>query len=422
MGIQIEESVAKISRRELIWVLALFTSALGIRLLALWMYPDFPLSTNATYAYLSGAQLLLEGKGFSDPSFSVLTPPFYAVIIAACSLISENAQLAVKVFQVIIDSATVVLIYLIVREVFSLAIAQFSSVVWAVYPFAIYTTLYIGPEAHFTFFLCSFVLLFIQAVKFNSYLCYCASGIVLGLATLTRGTTQFLPIPLGFLLIFLAKNQNEIRKAGLIFLLSFVVTLLPWTLRNYIVLQEFIPVATSGGMVFLYGSSSDFYTIESRERTLPEYLDNLSKTGFLTPKPGGGPKEKANFLFEAGLQNYRNKLLRSPGDMPFFLTAKFFRMWYSTESGNSHGLILGVNLIFYLFAIWGIYVIYARPSMFIWLPLLLIAYFIIVHWLALPLFRYMVPIMPYVIAIAGLGIEDIGKRLKWLPLITYKNR
>ena len=62
--------------------LSIVFAAAAIRLLALWLVPEPHLSSNAMIAYLKGAQILLEGQGFSDFYFPVYTPPFYSMCIA----------------------------------------------------------------------------------------------------------------------------------------------------------------------------------------------------------------------------------------------------------------------------------------------------------------------------------------------------
>ena len=97
-----------------------------------------------------------------------------------------------------------------------------------------------------------------------------------------------------------------------------------------------------------------------------------------------------------------------------FMVKKLGRMWYATESGKNHSLILLSQLPLYLLAVIGIVFAWMKGKTSAWIPLCLIAYFIALHWLSLPLFRYMIPIMPYVIGLAAFAIVTIKN--EWLCL------
>ena len=48
----------------------------------------------------------------------------------------------------------------------------------------------------------------------------------------------------------------------------------------------------------------------------------------------------------------------------------------------------------------------------IWIPAAVVIYFVALHWFALPLFRYMIPVMPYVIGFAAFAITSLKN--KWI--------
>jgi hypothetical protein len=89
-------------------------------------------------------------------------------------------------------------------------------------------------------------------------------------------------------------------------------------------------------------------------------------------------------------------------------------MWYATESGRNHAIILFANLPLYILAIVGVISLsrHGRAPQSIWILVFVIAYFATLHWISLPLFRYVLPIMPYVIVLVSLGILVCFERLK----------
>lgn len=385
-------------------MIGLFALSLVLRLLALWIVPAPHLSTNAITAYLGGSRLILEGEGFKDPLYPVFTPPFYAISIAFGSFLFGTEQLPIKLFQILLDSFTSVIAYLVVRELIGSKVAVLSGIGWAAYPFAIYATLYIGSEAMFTFLLSLFVLLVLKIIQCpQSWKLYSAAGMVLGIATLTRGTTQFLPIfLLGGLLVMYRHLPNGVMKGYLIFFLAYAVMLSPWTVRNYLVLHEFVPVAT-GGSVLLQGASEEFLTIENKKK-YEGYFEQLKERGIHMPANEDGPVAMDRFFVRAGLESYKMRLEKDPLSIVPFMAMKFGRLWYSTESGNNERIILFINSLIYVPAVIGLWVAWSGHRRFLWILGPVILYFILLHWLTLPLFRYILPVMPFIIALAGLGI------------------
>lgn len=387
-----------------IWLPILLAVAFGLRMGAVVLAPEQHLSTNAEIAYLGGAHLLVEGKGFGDPSYPLFTPPLYAGIIAILIHLVGEDQLSIKVVQALADSFTVIVIYFLAREIFDSETALISAAIWAIYPFSIYATLYVGPEAIFTLFLGLTLLLMVYAIKYQSWRHYSGAGILLGLATLIRGTTQFIPLLFPFMLLYFKRGtKRSIMNYG-IFLLSFIIIVAPWSLRNYLVLNDFIPVAAAGG-VFLYGSSEKFLIIKDRERHLPELLEELRvKKHLFEPPKGSKPSEHDQYLLQAGIEIYKNTFKDDHLGFVTFMFKKFLRLWYGTESGNNQGYILGVNSLIYLLALVGILISWLQRKQLAVLLIFVLVYFIVLHTVSFPMFRYMLPVMPYVIAFAAFSI------------------
>lgn len=385
-------------------------SAMGIaalvRFVALWLFPDIPLDDMANGAYLGGAHLLLYGNGFSDSSYPVLGPPLYAIFIALCSSLPGNEQMLVKIAQIIIDSLTVAIIYLIAREMFGLTAALLSAGIWAIYPFAVYCAISIGSETLFTFFLSVFVLLALHSLKSPSLKLYSSSGICLALATLTRGTTLFFPIIFLAVVLLWSTPKYPWFKRCLAFLVSFVLVIFPWSLRNYIVLDEFIPVATSGQMVFLRGADESFFTIEDAEKNVPLYIEKMRLKGIHEPLPASGPGQKADFLARIATERYKERFYAEPETLIPFLLTKLARLWYATESGRNQALIVSANAIIYLLALLGALLAWPKKNECFWLLLAILGYFVAIHTVLIPLFRYMLPVIPYVIMFAAFSMAS----------------
>src|SRR5262249_55010944 len=141
---------------------------------------------------------------------------------------------------------------------------------------------YIGSETFFTLLVSAFVLISIYAIESGQLRLYVSAGVTLGLATLMRGTTQYYPIVFVLLVLSLKKIDRSILTKCVAFCLAFALVILPWSVRNYIVLGDIIPVATAGS-VLLQGSSEKFLTIAGKVSEYPAYFEVLKSRGIEAP-------------------------------------------------------------------------------------------------------------------------------------------
>lgn len=381
----------------------LFAFSLLVRLLTLAIFPAPELDGSAG-VYLRAAHLLMDGKGFSDPAFPVLNPPLYPVFIAICLSLFGDDLVSVIIVQAVVDSLTIVVVYFIMKEVFDVETALLSAGILSLYPYSLYLTMSIASEPLFTFFLSGFVLSSVYAVRSTKAWHYCVSGILLGLATLMRGTTQFVPLMFPVMLILLGKRGRDSIFCYAALCLTFVLVILPWTVRNYVVLDDFIFVGTTGGIVFLQGSSEKFLTIDGGKSEMYKHI----------PPAGSKDSQKDKFYARAALEINMVHLQTDPLGFVSFMAKKLARLWYATESGKNHILILLSQLPIYVFAVIGVIFARMKGKTSAWIPLCVVAYFVALHWLSLPLFRYMIPIMPYVIGLAAFAIVTVKN--EWLRL------
>jgi hypothetical protein len=84
------------------------------------------------------------------------------------------------------------------------------------------------------------------------------SGIVFGIATLTKAQTLFIPAVL-FVAWWLAARErgrlfSYVGKAAVVYA-AMAVVILPWAARNYIAFGEFILISTNGGGTLLSGNN-----------------------------------------------------------------------------------------------------------------------------------------------------------------------
>ena len=407
--------------------MALFLGALLLRLAAIAAI-DPILGMNAEHVFLGGARRLLSGYGFGDPSYPILSAPLYAVLIAAGMQLFGDAQLPIKLVQAVADSLTVVLLYFICRRVFEERIARVAAALAAVYPFSIYAAASIGDEALFAFFLTGFVLLGLRAIEEGRWWLHGAAGAALALATLIRASTQFYPLFWLLTLCVLCSVSRRTFARFAAFCACFTLLIAPWTIRNYLVLGEFIPVAVNGGLPALGGAGEEFFTIPGRNERLRDYYRQLEARGIETPAREATPTEWDRFFRRAALERYKIRFETDPWSFPGFLVKKFARLWYGTESGENQLPILLINAAVYPFCLAGIWLCVRRRQMKAWVLLMPVLYVVALHWATFVMFRYMVPVMPYLLAFAAVamvasidrfaGSSALARSLGLAPAVT----
>ncbi len=137
------------------------------------------------------------------------------------------------------------------------------------------------------------------------------AAVFLGLATLVRPVSLLAVFLWGCLLLLLAIGQGkrEPMGLGLAFTVLSILTILPWTVRNYVVFDAFIPISTKGGYVF-YGANNPDAMGGQREE-FPPWLADLSE-----------PQRDHEYYRRA-----LNWIRTNPGDFFKLLPKKLSRLW-----------------------------------------------------------------------------------------------
>ena len=185
-------------------------------------------------------------KTNSLKDFGVTRTPGYPFLIAFFYyLFGLGGAWLVLIFQIILDLITVYLVYLIGKRISSsLWVGPAAAFLYATsFPTALYSNLLL-TEIPFAFFIILTVWLLIRALGHpqKSFWLLGVSGLTLGIATLIRPLSQYLPIVIILFWLIVALYQRKIpstrktlgRSVGevAIFLFVFIIVISPWLIRN----------------------------------------------------------------------------------------------------------------------------------------------------------------------------------------------
>ena len=202
-------------------------------------------------------------KGVCNPSwlfsFDTFRPPVYPLFIAIVYTLFGKSMLAVALSQAVLGACIPVLIGLIAVSVYDDIVVCGASLLAALYPGFIFLSNLMMSELLGTLLLLVSILFYIRWLSSGEkperrkILLVVLSGFCMGLAVLTRAIflpfVVFVPIITG-----IVRAGNVIKERALVhvsvFFVVAILTILPWTVRNYVVHDEIIPVTSQTGITF----------------------------------------------------------------------------------------------------------------------------------------------------------------------------
>lgn len=204
--------------------------------------------------YLQLARWLAEGKGYIHGPDAVPTahhPPLFPTLLALCGATGPDSTIAAHVVQAVVGLLVPLTIGWLLRCLYPsrprLALVGLLLALW--YPPFILASGRLLSEPLFILLLLLALGAVHQAAETERPWLAAAGGLCCGLASLTRGNGLILLPAWAALWLW----RGPTRKQAWLFLVSGMLVLLPWTVRNYYSFGAFIPGTTSVGAVLWQG-------------------------------------------------------------------------------------------------------------------------------------------------------------------------
>jgi 4-amino-4-deoxy-L-arabinose transferase-like glycosyltransferase len=190
-------------------------------------------------------------------SSSTRPPGLPFAIAGVYKMIGSTNYNYVRVFMIIISSLSAGLLYIIsINSGLSNKMSLISGLVWGAFPTSIYYSVLLLSENLALILMLCIVLLLQKFVKGIGFMHLTALGFLLALLALTRSVFLLLPFLLGFILLLSSENIFVKIKKTSFLIITFVITMSPWVIRNYILHDDFVPVTSRLGYV-LYICNND---------------------------------------------------------------------------------------------------------------------------------------------------------------------
>jgi hypothetical protein len=204
-------------------------------------------------------------------------------------------------------------------------------------------------------------------------------------------------------------------KNILIASLFMVMTIAPWTYRNWRILHAWVPVSTNGG--------DNFYR-----------ANNPLATGNWTPRgerllPTGDEVVANHIGFQWGKEWWREQLLHHPRTLLRITARKIYMFWQTDEdvigdgTGYRHTKFWSAQLIWIALLLLTARSIYRGwRNINLWLLLLPVALLGTVHAVFESQQRYHIPAIPFLIIVAAIGLLPRVKKSLSAPLENSADR
>lgn len=377
-------------------------------------------STDYTSSYEPVARAILAGRGITDTAGEVATryPPGFSLLLAGTWALGRAVGLsdaaALLALRLLCAGLSAVLLYALARLVWPVAAALLVGLLWAGYPFFLWITKQPNSEVPFipVFFAALFVFWLAVLRRPRAWPLYLSAGALAGAAMLIRPAAVGLGVVLAVLAWLLARPVSRRARLGLaaLLLLGNALVVAPWLGGVYVATGEIIPLSTGGTVTLKDGLT--FLVVEKEYRQVvavdadvaalqSEYQrrrSEMSSTGDLL----------AVVLDEAR---------QTPLAFARFALIKAARSWYGIDSRTFEGPTLALQAAYLLLIVWGSGAVFLtrfrsavdqpddlrRMVAGNWL---IVTYFWVMTMTAVPLLRYMLPVMgPLFVALPAVYVS-----------------
>jgi len=264
IAIRLERTTALVSTINIqYWVSGCLLIGVILRLGGVAIAPDFDSLFSDSAAYWDLAQKLAAGDPYDHARGRSFWPPGLPLLLAPLIAIFGATKWVVIFLNIIIYIATSYVAFFLAKRLAGYPTARMSILILAIWPnYVLYASIP-AKETVIALLLPAAVHLYLLGTELASgkrnwrWLNFAGCGACLGFAALTQpATTLFGFIFIGYEMLSSAPLRQKVIRimiAGIVTI--FVIS--PWTIRNYAVHGEFVPINTAGGIVFYSANNAN---------------------------------------------------------------------------------------------------------------------------------------------------------------------
>lgn len=407
--------------------------ALTVRLVVVYfVYRDLPDADKhyEAFGWEMGwiARALATGHGFSSPYWplsgptavmSPLYPALLSLVFRLFGVYSLTSAFVILTINSILSALTCIPVYFSAHYGIGARAAKIAAWSWALYPFAVYFSAGRVWEYALTSLLFTTCFCIAQRIHRSSNpWAWIGFGALYGITAHSNASVMStLPFLLGFALWQAHKAGKRWALNGALTMLTFVLVLTPWTIRNYRTLGVIVPIRDN---IWLELYADDFGNAPF-DRTSPATCDNR-------PYPASSPVEMKKYLSMGEIPYLLEKKALSLADLRnhphyAFLIAKTLRRivyywtgYWSFSADELRDQPYTPGTVFYLSSVtllmlFGIRSLWRTHRTAVMPYLLLIGSFPITYYLTHPMMDYRQPLEPAVVVLGSAGVLAMRRAL-----------
>ena len=236
-----------------------FMVALGLRLMPVFLTTDTGIALDDMFQYDALAESIMEGRGYTwyGGIPTAFRAPLYPLFLALIYFLFGHQFVVVRIVQVAIGAFLPLVVYFLGRRVFDRRAGQIACWVMVFYPMFLLYPLALVTENLFFLLVPLMTLCLLKGVDTSRRLYHLLSGLLLGLAILTRSVISgFVLLVLPWLWCYTSGKREALKSWGLI-LLPVAMLTIPWSIRNTLLYGQFVFVESSMGFNFYLGYHPD---------------------------------------------------------------------------------------------------------------------------------------------------------------------
>lgn len=376
------------------------------------IFSPAPLTWFDSAIYDATAWNFSQGLGFSytpDIPDALREPGYSFFFLSPIYFIFGHSILAAQLFQALLTTMSCLIMYCMGARYINRSVGMIAALMYGLYPPVIVYSGEILTEMAFTFLFILFCYVFLRTLEHKTWLWFLCCGLVLGVATLTRFVTIFVPILAGFIILWrLWPYWKQAVISWIIMTSAFAVVVSPWLIRNYLVFDSFILGRTGGSEIYWTGS---YIPWDGDWQGYQWPLTDLVKDSTLSVT------ERDTAINHMTVENVKSNpigvawiWLKKP--LKIYLQPEGFNtlLQLGAFQGNTFFTSLAIiafigQQIVWLFIFLGC-LAYRRYSLFFTVSLPLVGYFILIHLPLNAVPRYAIPVYTVLFLILAIGLQD----------------
>jgi 4-amino-4-deoxy-L-arabinose transferase-like glycosyltransferase len=260
-------------------------------------------------------------------------------------------------------------------------------------------------ETLYTLLLLVFALACVLALKARNPTLYLIAGIMLGLAVLTRPGVFLLPVAVLVVALFV---RRTVWRGLVILMLAFVVTILPWGIRNKHVLGKFTVTSTLIGHNLYKGNhlpSQGAYFWSTDSLLTPDLKQRLK---------GVSEVQKDSILQAEAVKG----ILENKGAVVLLMLKKIPRLWLNLGYGRAPSrqslAIAALHLLIIGFAFFGVFKIPGGIRYLSFVPITTVLFSSLLYLTVASEVRFVFPLVPMLLPYSAVGFLAATRRVTGL--------